>query len=204
MPHRDSQDRFFRARNIGLLAGVIAVSVAARSQSGATAPAQQPTPATTPAVQSTDPQALQDTLLKVDSLAGDSAAVAALDSASALPQQAYDTTSMAVAAAPAAWPVDPVTGQTLINGIPVVGKVFIMKKTDGLVKVQTVAQDRQNEALPPEAAIVGSSGTPYTGPVRRQRTVMTQATLWSNDNKAKAVSNRYYGPTTSGASLGQR
>jgi hypothetical protein len=191
MPHRDSQDRFFRARHIALLAGVIAVSVAARSQTGATAPAQQPTPAATPAVPAADPQALQDTLRTVDS-------------ASALPTPAYAATSVAGAAAPAAWPVDPVTGQTLINGIPVVGKVFIMQKTDGVVKVETVAQELQNEALPPAAAIVGSSATGYTGPVRRQRTVMTQATLWGNDNKAKAVSHRYYRSTTSGASLGQR
>jgi hypothetical protein len=203
MPHRDSQDRFFRARHIALLAGVIAVSVAARSQTGATAPAQQPTPAATPAVPAADPQALQDTLRTVDSFAGASATVGAIDSASALQTPTYAARSMAVAAAPAAWPVDPVTGQTLINGIPVVGKVFIMQKTDGVVKVETVAQELQNEALPPAAAIVGSSATGYTGPVRRQRTVMTQATLWGNDNKAKAVSHRYIAPTTSGASLGQ-
>lgn len=199
MPHRDSQDRFFRARNIALLAGVIAVSVAARSQTGGTAPAQQPTPAATPAVPATDPNAPQDTMLAADSLAGDSAATMALDTASVL----ADTASMAVASAPTSWPVDPVTGQTLINGIPVVGTVFIMQKTDGVVKVETVAQELQNEALPPAAAIVGSSGTPYTGPVRRSRTVMTQATLWGNDHKAKSVSHRYIAPTTSGASIGQ-
>lgn len=99
------------------------------------------------------------------------------------------------APAPTTWPVDPVTGQTLINGIPVVGRVFVMKKTDGLVKVETVDEDRKNEALAPEAPIVATTYTPLPLPnTRRIRTIMVQATLWGMDTKRSAVERRFYRP----------
>jgi hypothetical protein len=107
--------------------------------------------------------------------------------------------------APAAWPVDPVTGQTLINGIPVVGRVFIQRKVDGLVKIANVAAALAPEAMAPEAPIVKSSFTkPAPQQHRRIRTIMVQSTLWSMDHKRSATRLRHLGPSTSGASLGQR
>lgn len=108
-------------------------------------------------------------------------------------------------AAPATWPVDPVTGQTLINGVPVVGRVFIMQRPDGLVKIKDVATALAPEALAPMPAVVAGNRAPLAPTaVRRQRNAMVQATLWGSDNKRSAVRNRHFHPTTSGASLGQR
>ncbi len=107
--------------------------------------------------------------------------------------------------APAAWPVDPVTGQTLINGIPVVGRVFVQRKVDGLVKIANVAAALAGEAMVPEAPIVKSSFTkPAPQQHRRIRTIMIQSTLWSMDHKRSATRLRTLGPSTSAASLGQR
>jgi hypothetical protein len=106
-------------------------------------------------------------------------------------------------AAPTEWPVDPVTGQTLINGEPVVGKVFIMQKTDGTKKIETVAMALHGEPPAAAPAIVGSTHAPALGATRRIRTVMVQATLWGQDTKKSAVRHRFYGPSTTGASLGQ-
>jgi len=100
-------------------------------------------------------------------------------------------------AAPATWPVDPVTGQTLINGIPVVGRVFIMQKTDGTVKYPNVADVVAHEAKAPLPAVVGQSYTP--APLtsqRRHRGIMVQSTLWSLDGKRSSVRNRYYSAST--------
>lgn len=176
--------------------GVIAiVSIAARWQAPVgTAPAAKPAPAA-PAVTPVAPQdsmAAADTTQK-DSLAIDSLATDSLMADSAL---AASPTVEAAPASPAAWPVDSVTGYTLVNGIPVVGRAFVMKKTDGLVKVETVAEDRVNEALPPEAPIVGSSYTaaPATA-TRRFRGIMVQATLWSIDGKRSSIERRHYRPS---------
>ncbi len=108
-------------------------------------------------------------------------------------------------AAPTAWPVDPVTGQTLVNGVPVVGRVFIMEKPDGLVKIASVASALAKESMVPEAPVVASNRAPLPGQAtRRLRTAMAQATLWELDHKRSAVRNRHFRETTSGASLGQR
>lgn len=124
-----------------------------------------------------------------------------------------DTTTITMAApapveapaAPATWPVDPVTGQTLINGVPVVGRVFIMQKPDGLVKIKDVETLWAEEAMAPLPAVVAPNRAPLAPTaVRRQRNAMVQATLWGSDDKPKVVMNRHYYPTTSGASLGQR
>jgi hypothetical protein len=103
----------------------------------------------------------------------------------------------AAPAAPATWPVDPVTGQTLINGRPVVGRVFIMQKTDGTVKYPNVADVVSHEALAPLPAVVGQSyaQAPLTSQ-RRHRGIMIQATLWNLDGKRSAVRQRYYPAST--------
>lgn len=169
-----------------LLGAVAAVSIAARTQ--------QPQPATPPAPQTAAPAAdstpatpaVADSMAQPDSAAAESAAAPAVTAAA--PAPAPEPT-------PTAWPVDPVTGQTLVNGIPVVGRVFIMRKTDGLVKVETVAEDRKNEALAPEPPIVATSYTPLPLPnTRRIRTIMVQATLWSMDGKRSAVERRFHRP----------
>jgi hypothetical protein len=102
------------------------------------------------------------------------------------------------------WPIDPVTGQTLVNGIPVVGRVFVQQHTDGTVKIASVASALQVESAVPLPPIVKHSYTPappqYT---RRQRTPMIQATEWAMDGKLHARRDRVFTPTTTGASLGQ-
>ena len=116
----------------------------------------------------------------------------------------------AAAAAPApqasgTWPVDPVTGQTIINGEPVVGRVFIMQKTDGTVKLGTWQGQYVGEALAPEPAIVGTSYTvPAPEHTRRMRGVMIQATLWAMDGKRSARERHYYRAQTTGAALGRQ
>jgi hypothetical protein len=116
----------------------------------------------------------------------------------------------AVTAAPApqasgTWPVDPVTGQTIINGEPVVGRVFIMQKTDGTVKLGTWQGQYVGEALAPEAANVGTSyAVPAPEHTRRMRGIMIQATLWAMDGKRSARERHYYRPQTTGAALGQQ
>lgn len=130
----------------------------------------------------------------------DSAAVAALDSMTA----AMEAKAAEVATAPATWPVDAQTGQTLINGRPVVGRVFIMQKTDGTVKYPNVADVISHEALAPLPAVVGTSYTqaPLTNQ-RRMRGVMIQSTLWDMDTKRSAVRQRYYPASTPANQLGQ-
>jgi hypothetical protein len=110
----------------------------------------------------------------------------------------------AAPAAPATWPVDPATGQTLINGRPVVGRVFIMQKTDGTVKYPNVADVVSHEALVPLPAVVGTSYTPAPLTLqRRHRGIMVQATLWSMDNKRSATRLRNYPVSTPANQLGQ-
>ncbi len=116
-----------------------------------------------------------------------------------------DPTPVPVPSGPATWPVDPVTGQTLINGIPVVGRVFIQTKVDGLVKYDGVTSVLLGEGSPALPAVVAPNRAPLSSTaVRRQRNPMVQGTLWAIDDKPSAVRNRHYLPTTSGASLGQR
>jgi hypothetical protein len=103
------------------------------------------------------------------------------------------------------WPIDPVTGQTLVNGTPVVGRVFIQQHTDGTVKIANVAAGLKGESAVPLPAVVKQSYTPAPGQyTRRQRTPMVQATEWAIDNKPRARRDRFFKATTTGASLGQK
>lgn len=207
MPQRASQDRPFRARNLALVGGLIAVTLAARSQQPAQAPAKAPAPApaATPATAPADSTTVaQDSTAQDSTAMPDSMAMMMNDSSHADMHAVHMAAAEAPAPAPTAWPVDPATGQTLINGEPVVGKVFIMQKTDGTKKVETIAQDLAGEPGTPAAATVGSTNAPTTGSVRRMRGVMIQATLWLEDHKKSAVRHRHYPSTTTGAALGQQ
>ncbi|MCA2992822.1 hypothetical protein [Gemmatimonas sp.] len=196
-----SSPRSFRVRYAAVIAALIAVGVSARSSRAAQVlVVQPPSQPAVPAAPATDSSAGQasaaaDTLAVSDSLAPavtDASQPVALKAAAPAP------------AAPAAWPVDPVTGQTLINGRPVVGRVFIMKKTDGTVKYPNVADVIAHEALAPLPPVVGSSYTP--APItnqRRMRGIMIQSTLWDIDAKRSAVRHRYYPASTPANQLGQ-
>lgn len=191
-----SPSRSSRARNAAVVVALVAVGLAARTPQ---APAQPPV-AATPAADSAAPAPAQDstgadTLAMQDSLA---------------PMMADSTQPVAVVApapapaAPTTWPVDPVTGQTLINGKPVVGRVFIMQKTDGTVKYPNVADVIAHEAKAPLPAVVGQSYTPAPlTNTRRMRGIMIQATLWDADTKRSAVRQRYYPVSTPANQLGQ-
>lgn len=196
-----SSPRSFRVRYAAVLAALIAVGVSARSSRAAQVlivqPPSQPAVPAAPATDSSAGQAsaAADALVVSDSLAPamtDASQPVALKAAAPAP------------AVPAAWPVDPVTGQTLINGRPVVGRVFIMKKTDGTVKYPNVADVIAHEALAPLPPVVGSSYTP--APItnqRRMRGIMIQSTLWDIDAKRSAVRHRYYPASTPANQLGQ-
>jgi hypothetical protein len=177
-----------RGARIALVLGVIAVSLAARSRDGQTAaqatPPQPPAPAptaATPAAPVTDSS----------KTAGDSVSAQGVPT---LADSAQPSVTVEEAPVPSGtWPVDPATGQTLINGIPVVGKVFIQQKLDGLRKYESIKGHYVNEPLPPEAAVVGTS---YTAPALhntpRLRAIMAPSTLWSLDTKRASVANRFY------------
>ncbi|MBY0491551.1 MAG: hypothetical protein K2R93_17065, partial [Gemmatimonadaceae bacterium] len=156
------------------------------------APAAAPAPADTTKHDST---AMDSTMHMMDSTMAMDSTMGHMMAAAPAP---------APVAAPTEWPVDPATGQTLINGEPVVGKVFIMQKTDGTKKIENVAMALQGEPPAAAPATVGSTKAPALGETRRIRTVMVQATLWGMDTKKSAVRHRYYGPSTTGASLGQQ
>ena len=193
-----------RARNAAVVVALVAVGLAARNGDQQPAPVAQPAqPPVVPAAPALPDSAAVDSAVAgavagADSLL-DSAAVAALDSMTAMEAKAAE-----VATAPATWPVDAQTGQTLINGRPVVGRVFIMQKTDGTVKYPNVADVISHEALAPLPAVVGTSYTqaPLTNQ-RRMRGVMIQSTLWDMDTKRSAVSQRYYPASTPANQLGQ-
>jgi hypothetical protein len=200
MSPRASQDRPFRARTLLLVGGLIAVSLAARSQQTTPASAQPPAaPAPRDSAKDTTAMAMpQDSTAMADSMAS-----MMMDSTH-MPMHAMHMAAAAAAPAPTTWPVDPATGQTLINGEPVVGRVFIMQKTDGTKKIETVAQALEGEPAAADAAVVGRTNAPAAAQTRRMRGVMVQATLWMNDHKRSAVRLRNHPVTTSGASLGQQ
>ena len=154
------------------------------------AAAQPAAPAATPqdsATAAADSAAPGDSLAPADSTAADSMAT----------PMAVVAPAPAPAPAPATWPVDPVTGQTLINGIPVVGRVFIMHKTDHLQKMGTVAEVLARETGAPEPPHADADYTPApTDHARRFRGIMVQATLWDMDTKRTAAERRYFRPST--------
>lgn len=182
-----------RVRNAAVVVALVAVGLAARN--GEQPPAAEPAAPQPPAAPVATDSMMPDSLaMQADSLL-DSLAVAE-EIAAPAPE--------VPAAAPTSWPVDPVTGQTLINGRPVVGRVFIMQKTDGTVKYPNVADVLSHEAQAPLPAVVGSSYTP--APLtnqRRMRGIMIQATLWDMDAKRAAVRHRYYPASTPANELGQ-
>ncbi|WP_461412950.1 hypothetical protein [Gemmatimonas sp.] len=190
-----------RARNAAVVVALVAVGLAARSGEQQPAPVAQPAqPPVAPAAPAMpDSATIDSAVVGADSLL-DSTAVAALDSMTV----AMEAKAAEVATAPAAWPVDAETGQTLINGRPVVGRVFIMRKTDGTVKYPNVADVIAHEALAPLPAVVGTSYSqaPLTHQ-RRMRGVMIQSTLWDMDHKRSAVRQRYYPASTPANQLGQ-
>jgi hypothetical protein len=133
----------------------------------------------------------------------DSAAQAIVDTATQLVIDTVQEVVTMEVAQPAprtatAWPVDPVTGQTLINGKPVRGRVFVMHKV-GVDAPYDIATRMDPEPLPPEPAIVSSSYTPAPAHVtRRHRGAMIQATEWLLDSKPAAKAGRYYHPVAAG------
>ncbi len=203
-PRQDRPRVISRVSTVVGIGALVAVAMAARSQGG-----QQTTP---PAAAPAQPPAAAAAVAPADSMMQDSTQrtdTTAMADSMAMPDSAM-LMQAAAAAAPApqasgTWPVDPVTGQTIINGEPVVGRVFIMQKTDGTVKLGTWQGQYVGEALAPEPAIVGTSHTvPAPEHTRRMRGVMIQATLWAMDGKRSARERHYYRAQTTGAALGRQ
>jgi len=188
----DSRPRLTsRVATVVGIGALVAVALAARSQGG-----QQ---ATLPAAVAPADSMVQDSTTGTDTTAvADSMAVP--DSAMMTPAAAAPT-----AQATGTWPVDPVTGQTIINGEPVVGRVFIMQKPDGLVKLGTWQAQYDGEPAVAEPARVGTSNTvPAPEQTRRMRGIMIQATLWAMDGKRSASERRFYRAQTTGEALGRQ
>ncbi|HYW32073.1 MAG TPA: hypothetical protein VE869_11245 [Gemmatimonas sp.] len=115
---------------------------------------------------------------------------------SAQPSMTQTEVPQLAASAPATWPVDE-QGRTLINGEPVVGRVFVMQKTDGLRKYEGVGRHYVGEPLPPEAPTIGTGYVqPMPEAARRHRGSMVQATLWEIDSSPSAIEKHHYRPTT--------
>jgi len=92
----------------------------------------------------------------------------------------------------ASWPTDPRTGQTLINGVPVVGRVFVQKKVDGIVAYR-YADVYAGEPSHPLAPVVKSTyRKPPLAATRRVRGIMVEATLWGMDRKRAARMNQHW------------
>ncbi|QJR35965.1 hypothetical protein [Gemmatimonas groenlandica] len=185
------------------IGALVAVAMAARSQGGqqATPPsAPQPPVAAPSAAPAATDSTMQDSTQRADTTAKADSMLAMPDS-----MMMQHTAAAPAPQASAMWPVDPVTGQTIINGEPVVGRVFIMQKTDGTVKLGKWQAQYDGEPTAPEAANVGSSYTvPAPEHTRRMRGIMIQSTLWSIDGKRSARERRHYRPQTTGAALGQQ
>ncbi len=188
----DSRPR--RTSRVATMVGIgalVAVALAARSQGGPQG--------TAPSAVAPADSMVQDSTQRTDT-------TAAADSM-AMPDSAM-MTQVAAAPAPQAtgtWPVDPVTGQTIINGEPVVGRVFIMQKPDGLVKLGTWQGQYVGEPSAPEPANVGTSYTvPAPEQTRRMRGIMIQSTLWAMDGKRSARERRFYRAQSTGEALGRQ
>ena len=196
----DSRSRL--TSRVAALVGIgalVAVALAARTQGGPQATVPATTPATVPAA-----VAPADSMVPDSTTLTDTTAVA---DSMAMPDSTMPTPAAAAPTAQAAgtWPVDPVTGQTIINGEPVVGRVFIMQKPDGLVKLGTWQAQYAGEPAAPEPARVGASNTvPAPEQTRRMRGIMIQATLWGMDGKRSASEHRYYRAQTTGEALGRQ
>ncbi len=202
-PRQDRPRILSRVSTVVGIGALVAVAVAARSQGGQQATPPATPPAAVPAQPATQPPA-PATAAGDSTIQADSAALAA---AIGMPDSVVvmEAPSAPTPPLPAAWPVDPVTGQTIINGEPVVGRVFIMQKTDGTVKLGKWQAQYVGEPAAPEAANVGTSyAVPAPEHTRRMRGIMIQATLWAMDGKRSARERHYYRPQTTGAALGQQ
>ena len=190
-PQRSAKSRFARIGvTVGLLVGS-AVAIAARPQGGAPgAPGTQP-----PAVQTPAAATRQDSVVQipVDSQAGVRDTVSA-QGAPTLADSAQPSLTQVEAPAPeGTWPVDPATGLTLVNGEPVVGRVFVLQNTDGLRAYEGVSRHYVGEPLPPEPPVVGASyQQPDLNAVRRHRGMMVQSNLWSIETKRSAMETHHY------------
>ena len=172
------------------LAALVTVALAARYQAAPQPPAAQP-PAAPPTAAAAPAPMVADSAGQDSALVADSMLV--IDTT--VVTMMVPTATIAPAPMPSArsWPVDPVTGQTIVNGQPVVGRAFIMGKPDGLVKYTTWQAQSNGEPAPPAAPIVGTSyRVPALQYTRRQRTIMVQATEWAMDGKRSARERRYY------------
>jgi hypothetical protein len=187
-PRQDRPRVRSRVSTVVGIGALVAVAIAARSQGG-----QQTTP---PPVAPTPPPAAAPAV--ADSMA--------MPEGMAVMHTPSPTTAPAPAPQPSGtWPVDPVTGQTIINGEPVVGRVFIMQKPDGLVKLGRWQGQYVGEPSAPDQPNVGTSYTvPAPEQTRRMRGIMIQSTLWAMDGKRSARERRHYRPNTTGAALGQQ
>lgn len=194
------QDRPRIASRVSTVVGIgalVAVAMAARSQGG-----QQTTqpPAVTPAMAPAAADTTKQDRTQVTDTTAMSDSMAMSDSAMMM-----HTATAAPVAEATVWPVDPVTGQTIINGEPVVGRVFIMQKTDGTVKLGKWPDQYIGEPMSPETANAGTShAVPAPEQTRRMRGIMIQSTLWELDDKRSATERRHYRSQTTGAALGQR
>ena len=196
----DSRSRL--TSRVAALVGIgalVAVALAARTQGGPQATVPATTPATVPAAVAPTDSMVPDSTTRTDTTA--------VADSMAMPDSTMPTPAAAAPTAQAAgtWPVDPVTGQTIINGEPVVGRVFIMQKPDGLVKLGTWQAQYAGEPAAPEPARVGTSYTvPAPEQTRRMRGIMIQATLWGMDGKRSASERRFYRAQTTGEALGRQ
>lgn len=193
MNHRtDRSSRFTRITTTLGLAGVAAIAIAARTQT-AQPPQVQPSPAPPHVAPAIAPAQKDSQKTFVDSVP--------TNVSPAVPVQ---TPAPTVAPKTAGkWPVDPVTGLTLVNGTPVVGRVFEQRKVDGLVKYQ-YSEVYKDEPPHPAAPIVSARHeAPAPGHARRMRGIMVEATLWTIDNKRSARELRMYRPVTPPPVAGQ-
>jgi hypothetical protein len=204
-PRQDRPRVISRVSTVVGIGALVAVAMAARSQGGQQAappvpPATQPPAAAANAAPAAADSTMQDSTQRADTTAMADSMLAMPDS-----MMMQHTAAAPAPQASGTWPVDPVTGQTIINGEPVVGRVFIMQKTDGTVKLGKWQAQYVGEPAAPEAANVGTSyAVPAPEHTRRMRGIMIQATLWAMDGKRSARERHYYRPQTTGAALGQQ
>ena len=169
---------------LAAITAVVAVTLAARA------------PLPQPPVDSAAATAASADSAPADSAVADSATATTLGADAPL-VTAHVAPAPAADAPHGAWPVDPATGMTLVNGTPVVGRVFIQHKTDHLQKMGTVAQVLARETQPADAPVADASYTPAPREqARRFRGIMVQATLWDMDHKRTAAERRYYRSVT--------
>ncbi|MDQ8161078.1 MAG: hypothetical protein P3C10_00670 [Gemmatimonadota bacterium] len=183
MSPRAATGRTPRLASLVGLAALVTVALAARRQTATQPPAAPPAAPVAAAAPMAADSAGQDSALVADSMTViDTTVVTMMVPTAPTPTPSAGT-----------WPIDPATGQTIVNGLPVVGRAFIMRKPDGLVKYTTWQAQSNGEPAPPAAPIVGTSyRVPELQYTRRQRTIMVQATEWAIDGKRSARELRYH------------